>query len=285
MGKQKKTKQPAQVEVKPTTINGVQDPEAVAAMAPPKIQVSARKAAKAQSAAKKRTSKPNHPKAKITFRHNFLPPIVGIVAFVEVLAILNMQWVSAQYQYHFSKPVTVTNTTAIADNPDPNAPARIIIPDIGVDAPIVTDEHSYNQTTVQKALQRGTLLYGASAEPGHNDNVVIVGHSSGQLWAPGNYKFVFTLLDKLQQDDRIFIDFKGKRYIYRVSTEKVVPPTDISVLQHTNEAQLTLITCTPVGTSTNRLVITARQVSPHVSANTTPLNGAQRPVTSTVIPN
>jgi sortase A len=136
------------------------------------------------------------------------------------------------------------------------------IPKINVDAPVVTDMRSYDPGAVQSALQRGVVQYGVTANPGQKGNVVMAGHSSGQLWAPGEYKFVFTMLDKLVRDDRIIVDYKGTRYIYRVDSTRVVPPTDLTVLQQTEEPQLTLITCTPVGTNKNRLIVTARQVSP-----------------------
>jgi LPXTG-site transpeptidase (sortase) family protein len=227
-----------------------------------------------------------HPKAKITFRHNILPPLIGVLAFLEILAILNAQWVVAQYSYYFTKPVALTDISTQPANSDPNAVARIYVPRIGVDAPIVTNEKSYDVNSVQLALRRGVLQYGSTADPGQAGKVVIVGHSSGQLWAPGDYKFVFTLLDKLHKDDRIMIDFKGKRYIYRVYEEKVVPPSDISVLQQKdNDPTLSLITCTPVGTSKNRLVISARQIVPKPDTAAAIDPTKLHPVTSSVIPN
>lgn len=273
-------------EQKPTKINGIEDADAVAAMAPETIKATKPKPQPRTSKKSTKSSKQksNHPKAKITFRHNVLPPIIGIFAFLGVLGLLNAEWVVARYQYHFSSPASAASFSADASNTDPDAPARIYIPEIGVDAPIVTDEKTYNPDKVQTAMQRGTVQYGASADPGQKGNIVILGHSSGQLWAPGEYKFVFTLLDKLENDDRIIIDFKGKRYIYRVSSEQVVQPTEINVLQHTKEPQLTLITCTPVGTSRNRLVITARQVSPKPETATVIDPQTQRAVTTSTIP-
>lgn len=227
--------------------------------------------------------KPVHPKAPMTFRHNVLPPLLGVLMFLSVLGLLNAQWIVAQYQYRFMKPIPTSSFSAAPATTDPNAPAKLYIPEINVNAPLVTNEKSYNAANVQLALRRGPVQYGASVDPGQKGNIVIVGHSSGQLWAPGNYKFVFTLLDKLGKNDRILIDFKGTRYIYRVDDSKVVKPTDISVLAPTDKPQLTLITCTPVGTSKNRLVITARQVSPKPETAVAPTRS--QPVTTTAIPN
>ena len=108
------------------------------------------------------------------------------------------------------------------------------------------------------------MHYPDTAVPGKQGNVVIFGHSSGQWWAPGNYKFIFTLLDKLQPQDKIVIDYQGVRYIYRVYAYKIVEPTDLSVLNQSSDNSLTLITCTPVGTSAKRLIIMAKQIVPNV---------------------
>ncbi len=254
---------------------------ATVATGPPPLQPKKSKAAEKPKHLK--STKPKHPKAKMTFSRNVLPPILGILMFVGVLGLLNAQWLIAQYQYRFMKAVPEIGYSTAPATADPNAPAHIYIPMINVSAPIVTDVKSYDSAAVQLGLRRGPLQYGSSVDPGHKGNLVIVGHSSGQLWAPGGYKFVFTLLDKMALNDRILVDYKGNRYIYRVSETKVVPPTDLSVVQPTTEPQLTLITCTPVGTSKNRRVIIARQVSPKPS---TAIDApAAKPVTAQAIPN
>ena len=231
-------------------------------------------------------AKPVHPKAKITFRHNILPPLLGILMFAGILGLLNAQWLIAQYRYRFAQAIPGSAVSTPTGTVDPQAAPRIIIPKINVTAPVITDEKSYANDKVQVALRRGVVQYGsASADPGQIGNMVIVGHSSGQLWAPGDYKFVFTLLEKLGINDRIFVDFKGKRYIYRVSATKVVPPTDLTVLRPTDEPVLTLITCTPVGTSRDRLVITAKQISPDPKTAAPAKQDTTVPVSASAIPN
>jgi sortase A len=81
------------------------------------------------------------------------------------------------------------------------------------------------------------------------------------------------------------VDFKGKRYIYRVTTTKVVTPNDVSVLGQTKTPTLTLITCTPVGTSKNRFIVQARQVSPDPSTAEKLETTQYKPITTSKIPN
>lgn len=233
-----------------------------------------------------KATKPVHPKAPFSFGKNVVPPLLGILVTLSILGLLNAQWIIAQAQYRFIKVSPSSELAITTQSPDPNAPPHIMIPKLNIDAPIVVDEKSYDNSKAAVALRRGVLQYGVSANPGQIGNVVILGHSSGQLWAPGDYKFVFTLLDKLGRNDQIFVDFEGTRYIYRVTDTQIVPPTDLNVLQNSATPTLTLITCTPVGTAKNRLIVNAKQVVPNPSTST-PLdpNAPQPPRTGTLISN
>jgi LPXTG-site transpeptidase (sortase) family protein len=228
-------------------------------------------------------AKPVHPKAPFSFRRNLMPPLLGIMVFASVLGLLNAQWIVAQVQYRFVKPVPVSNYTISTAAPDPNA-ADLIIPKIDVKAPVVYDEPSFYEWKVQLALRRGVVHYGTTAVPGQAGNIVVLGHSSGQLWAPGDYKFVFTMLDKLQVGDKMIVDYKGTRYIYQVSDRQIVKPDDISILQPTKKPQLTLVTCTPVGTSKNRLAVIAKQISPKPDTAKPVAPDQIKPITATSIP-
>lgn len=212
----------------------------------------------------------NHkaPRAKISFRHNFLPPIMGLLAFIAVLGILNGQWVVAQAHYRLNPVEQISDQPIDTRSPKEISKPTITIPKINVSAPVIFDEPSYKEFKVQQALQRGVLHYGTTANPGQNGNAVLFGHSSGQLWAPGNYKFIFTLLDKMERGDIFIVDYQGTRYIYKVTEKKVVDPTDLRVLDQTDMPTMSLVTCTPVGTSKYRLVVHADQISPKPSAST-----------------
>ncbi len=227
--------------------------------------------------------KPVHPKAKISFRKHFVPPFLGIAMFASVFGLLNSQWVIAQVQYRTTQPTPdssfVINTSA------PNRTSvNLSIPKINVNAPVIYDEKSYDDDKILVALRSGVVHYGTTAMPGQAGNIVVVGHSSGQPWAPGDYKFVFTMLDKLVTGDRIILDYEGTRYIFKVTGSKVVKPTEMSVTNPTDQPQLTLITCTPVGTMRDRLVITARQVSPNPATATKVDPKAIKPVTASSFP-
>lgn len=219
-------------------------------------------------------------KVKLSFKRHFFPPLVGLAVAVAVFGFFNSQLLSARVAYWLNErkhlpTQTVSQLTAAPI--DKNAPPTITINEIGVTAPVIYDQKTVNQAAFLKALHDGVVHYPDTALPGQTGNVVIFGHSSGQWWAPGNYKFVFTLLDRLKPQDLIFIDYQGQRYIYRVYDSFVVKPTDLSVLNQGSKNILTLITCTPVGTSTSRLIIRAQQVVPKVGYNTQSNKAAELP--------
>jgi LPXTG-site transpeptidase (sortase) family protein len=188
------------------------------------------------------------------------PIITAIAVFFLVLALFKAPVIFSQLQYSFGgKPQTPVTAVAPAEVIPPEN--TISIPKINVQAPVLY-EPSTTEATIQKALESGVVHYGNTAVPGQNGNVAIFGHSSNDWWEPGNYKFVFVLLDKLTVGDQLTIDYQSRRYTYEVTGSKVVEPTDISVLNQTATPTLSIITCTPPGTSLKRLVITAKQISP-----------------------
>lgn len=145
---------------------------------------------------------------------------------------------------------------------------RIIIPRINQNVPVVgvrndnlVDRKWENlETDIQKALQNGVIHYPGTALPGDNGNVVITGHSSYYAWDAGRFKDVFALLHDTRVKDRIVVFFNQRKFIYEVIDKKVVLPKDIDVLLPSKSEQLTLITCTPIGTNLKRLVVTAKLV-------------------------
>jgi sortase A len=128
---------------------------------------------------------------------------------------------------------------------------------------------SISEDAVQDSLEDGVVHYASSPEPGEIGNSVIVGHSSNNILNSGKYKFAFVLLRRLEKDDTFFIHKDGIRYTYKIYDKKIVPPTDVSVLGPADRTNsMTLITCDPPGTSVNRLIIVAEQISPDPSGNT-----------------
>ncbi|CAN5429278.1 hypothetical protein BH10PAT3_BH10PAT3_4680 [soil metagenome] len=219
-----------------------------------------------RKAEKKAKELPNS-HVKMSFRRHILPPLAGLIVALLVFGFFNAEILSGKIAYYiYSRHVVVGNLDSITavSAISKDAPEQVIINKINVTAPVIYNQKVIDEDLFQIALQKGVVHYPNTALPGETGNVVIFGHSSGRWWAPGDHKYVFTLLDKMQLENKIFLDYKGTRYIYKVTNISVVKPTDVSVLNQGGNNILTLITCTPVGMNTNRLIIRAQQISPKV---------------------
>lgn len=201
-----------------------------------------------------------------------IKPIAGaILTGFAVFAIFNSQVILGQIQYIINPGSSDSSNVSAALDEKVGPEPLVIIPKINVSAPVVYDVTTFEEQAVQKGLERGVVHYGNTALPGQLGNNVIVGHSSNNWWASGKYKFAFVLLDKLEVGDTFILNYESKRYVYEITTKKVVDPKDTSVLaQNTTVPITTLITCTPAGTSLNRLIIVGKQISPNPALDQKP---------------
>jgi len=106
-----------------------------------------------------------------------------------------------------------------------------------------------------EAMMEGFWHFPTSVYPGQKGNVVVIGHRFQYLPPAKN---TFFNLDKVKIGDSIKITQDEGSYTYIVTDIQIVEPNDISILQKTDDYRLTLITCTPLWTSEQRLVITAK---------------------------
>lgn len=199
-----------------------------------------------------------------------LKPIVIAIGFFGIVFLLfkaPVLYDQLTYNTSGAAPLTIPATGSLSANAPISPDPTIVIPKINVNAPVVY-LGSTNEKDVLAGLQNGVVHYGNTPNPGEVGNSVFFGHSSNDWWEPGNYKFVFVLLDKLVVGDTFTINYNSEQYTYQVTETKVVSPADVSVLSQTSTPTVTLITCSPPGTSWNRLVVSAKQISPSGSGST-----------------
>jgi sortase A len=123
----------------------------------------------------------------------------------------------------------------------------IRIPDIGLDMAVV-------EGIAPDDLKKGPGHYPGTPLPGARGNVGIAGHRT-------TYARPFWSLDRLGAGDRILVDTRRGRFIYRVEWARVVAPDQVEVLDPTPRPSLTLTTCHPKFSAAQRLVVRAVQVS------------------------
>ena len=126
----------------------------------------------------------------------------------------------------------------------------IQIPSINVKLPIF-------HTTSEEVLQIGVGHLEGSSLPvgGENTHSVLSAHRG----LPS--ATLFTDLDKVQIGDDFFLIILGEYLAYEVDQIEVVEPDDTSLLQVEDGQDLcTLITCTPYGVNTERLMVRGHRV-------------------------
>jgi sortase A len=126
----------------------------------------------------------------------------------------------------------------------PEQAIQIVIPAIGVDAPVVMGD-GWEQ------LKQGVGQHVGSADPGRDGNLVLSAHNDifGQI---------FRDLDQLQVGDEITIYTNVRAYTYVIDKQtQIVEPTFVQVLDPTPDATLTLISCYPYLVDNMRIVIKA----------------------------
>lgn len=115
-------------------------------------------------------------------------------------------------------------------------------------------------STVGYELDKYLVNYPGTGIPADNGNAVIYGHSTlPQLFNPKDYKTIFAPLYKLTVGDEVFATVENVTYRYKIFSVTVVDPSDTSIFSQTyDNSYLTLVTCTPPGTTWKRLIIKAR---------------------------
>ncbi len=174
-----------------------------------------------------------------------------------------------------ASPIIVTSNVAVQ-----STSPILQFQKINVQAPIDFALPNNDEATIQESLKNGIIHYKDTAFPGQNGNSAFFGHSSGNVFAAGSYKFIFSNLNKVVEGDTFYITYNGKIYVYRVFAKEIVAPTQVSILDDTKGKQATaiLVTCNPPGFNVNRLVVWGEQISPSVATNTqmTPVNTVQQ---------
>ena len=147
-------------------------------------------------------------------------------------------------------PVPITVPAAPPSVPEGDAVGHIVIPKIGVDAYVV-------QGTNDSDLRKGPGHYPSTPYPGQRGNAAIAGHRT-------TYGAPFGDLDQLENGDTVEVTTLQGTFQYRVFDSVVVDPTDFEVLNPdpARAATLTLTTCNPKYSASQRLIVKADLVVP-----------------------
>lgn len=108
--------------------------------------------------------------------------------------------------------------------------------------------------------------YAGTSLPGEKGNMFLYGHSVMPfLFSEKNYKTIFSNLHKLEEGDEVIVRFNNKRYLYKVYEKVVLKPNEVEPLnlvskEFKEDPTLSMMTCTPPGTTLKRLIVNAKLV-------------------------
>jgi len=141
---------------------------------------------------------------------------------------------SLKSYFSFKQNLAFSQTPALTTEFDEKAwPVRIIIPRTETDLPVFPGRVNHDFWEV--ADEGASYLVG-SGFPGQKGNVVVYGHNYNHLLGPIRW---------LAEGEEIkLLNQKGEESSYKVQATKVVSPETVAVLEPTEEAILTLYTCT-----------------------------------------
>lgn len=143
-------------------------------------------------------------------------------------------------------------------NADPTGTmARLRVPSIDLDLPVY---HGTSDATLLKGV--GHLQGTSLPVGGEGTRSVLTGHR-GLANAT-----MFTNLDRVKEGDTFSVEVLGEVFTYRVLDLKVVAPEETEEIRAVPGKDLmTLITCTPLGVNTHRILVTGERVTPTPEAD------------------
>jgi sortase A len=140
---------------------------------------------------------------------------------------------------------------------DRRAPLALLrVPRLGIDVPVL-------EGTDDLTLNRGAGWIEGTARPGEAGNVGVSAHRDG----------FFRGLKDVVVGDEIVLETPRDTARYEVAWTKIVDPDDVSVLDETGGAAVTLVTCYPfyyVGSAPQRFIVRATPLIPAPAPSSAP---------------
>ncbi len=151
---------------------------------------------------------------------------------------------------------------------------RIIIPSIGVDAPLVDTNYSNTQEMMyeenfEEELYEWVVNYPFTPDPDESWNTFVFGHTS-YYWRKDNpYWEVFARMWQLSNNDKIKVIREWNLHEYKVTKEKIMRPAEVTNFyeQHKHKDAITLMWCYPIGSDAQRILIKAEKTDTYQNKN------------------
>ena len=169
----------------------------------------------------------------------------------------------------FRASVAVLGVAQATPNLNPND-SRIVIPRLGIDAPMkespATSPLAFKDwDSIRAALNDGTSLNYSAKDLDSAPIAYVTGHSSDRY--PHAYSSIFAPLGQAKAGDTFYLTGGGEIRKYEVKYSKVVRPDDLNGFSEKvlaaglgSAQHVALVTCWPLFTSYNRMVVVGELV-------------------------
>ncbi|MBT3293056.1 sortase [Candidatus Peregrinibacteria bacterium] len=202
-------------------------------------------------------------------------------------SLINIEDEIDKNELHESAPVNITVETREINSEEDNAKTEnelekwglqrsftLQIPSLNIRVPVLLPSITYWESRkwgmleeqMQIGLLKGAVAYPHSVLPGEMGSIIIAGHSSppDERAAESIYGNIFRSLPSLKEGDAIYLIDDGVRITYIVQESYVIPVSETEILkQQKDEKILKLMTCFPIGTTKDRLIVTAKRIGLH----------------------
>ena len=168
---------------------------------------------------------------------------------------LRQHFLATQRLHHRSAVVTPPRTPTSPPTIAPSVAAPAVGDPVGIlSIPKISLSMMVVEGTDADQLRAGPGHYPGTPLPGEAGNTAIAGHRT-------TYLHPFYNLDALAPGDAIDILTGQGWFVYKVTGSQVVAPTDVAVVAPTVTPMLTLTTCNPRYSASQRLVVQAALVA------------------------
>ncbi len=153
-------------------------------------------------------------------------------------------------------PLPENTTTPLPQQPPPTivpeyiAPVtRVVIPRLNLDSPVALSPLE-NETWKVDHLNQAVGYLEGTALPGVDSNFVLAGHVTLASGVDGP----FINLNRLAPNDEILVHSNGQEFVYVVNTIQTVNREAVEVTHPSDNAEITLITCSNWNSAENRYI-------------------------------
>lgn len=141
----------------------------------------------------------------------------------------------------------------------------LTIPKIDINrVPVQINVDSFDEEKYLEVLHTRFAHFKGTSIPGKPGTTFVYSHSTPEWYARTHRNYVpsmFTFLVDLSVGDEILVEYNGMKYTYTVTRVYESNPDDLSpVFEQTSRKLLKLMTCSPPGVGTDRLIVVTEQI-------------------------